>query len=149
MHFSSSTFSLFIACLLHLLRSFVPCCQEVPIETSSWTQPTGVPKCVISHLEILTFGRYQDYADEHEFVAYILERGLVLKTMEIRSHDMDLKKKHDVLKRLSLMPRGSNICQLEFFWTVFIYGLNSDHLCSMWLTESRLSRIVWDCMFSL
>ena len=97
------------------MRSLVPCCQEALIKISSWTQPTSVPKCVTSHLEIFTFIRYHDYADEHEFVAYILERGLVLKRMEILSQVFgDQKEKHEILKGLSLIPRGSNMCQLEF-----------------------------------
>ena len=77
-----------------------------------WTQPSSVPNCVTSHLKILEFEGYQGSTDEHEFIAYILHRGLVLEKMTIHTK-IDLKKKDYVLKKLSIIPRGSNTCQLK------------------------------------
>ncbi|MED6137218.1 hypothetical protein PIB30_062994 [Stylosanthes scabra] len=85
------------------------------VEYTGPAPPTGVPICVTSHLKIFKFGEYEDGADEHAFTAYLLKRGLVLETAEIHPlSDFDIWRKHDILKRLSAMPRGSNICQIKF-----------------------------------
>ncbi|MED6144446.1 hypothetical protein PIB30_015657 [Stylosanthes scabra] len=85
------------------------------VEYTGPAPPTGVPICVTSHLKIFMFGEYEDAADEHAFTAYLLKRGLVLETAAIHPmSDFDIWRKHDILKRLSAMPRGSNKCQIKF-----------------------------------
>ncbi|MED6204483.1 hypothetical protein PIB30_117415 [Stylosanthes scabra] len=45
--------------------------------------PSVAPSCVESHLKDVEFRGYCDTKEERAFVAYILERGLVLKKMKI------------------------------------------------------------------
>ena len=129
-NFSNSTFCLSVICL-QSSRSLVPCCwrsfyswSRNPTQSSGWTQPTSVPNCVISHLKILEFGGYEGSAEERAFTAYILQRGLVLKTMTIHTRPhYDLQKKDYMLK---------DICQLTLDWPTCIclwYG--HSYLCSL------------------
>lgn len=48
------------------------------------------------------------------FVEYVLQNGLVLKTMIISGISLDLNKKYDILKTLSDLPRASGMCRLKF-----------------------------------
>ncbi|QHN75666.1 hypothetical protein HN51_053338 [Arachis hypogaea] len=81
-----------------------------------WTQPTVAPSCVESHLKTLEFRGYCDFEEERTFLAYFLERGLVLKKMKIFHgfRNLSVDKKHQILKTLCTLPRSSNICQLMF-----------------------------------
>ncbi|MED6118893.1 hypothetical protein PIB30_006684 [Stylosanthes scabra] len=88
---------------------------ELPPEYNGPTPPTIVPKCVTSHLKSFEFRGYQDYADEREFIACVLQRGLVLKTMTIkRRFGFNLKTKDDIIRGLCAIPWGSTTCQLNF-----------------------------------
>ncbi|XP_020967265.1 F-box protein At4g09920-like isoform X3 [Arachis ipaensis] len=79
------------------------------------TPPTMVPNCVTSYLKSFEFGEYQDTADEHEFIAYLLQRGLVLKNLTIHlESNLDQETKYNIVKGLSAIPKGSTICQLNF-----------------------------------
>ena len=105
----------------HVYRGYAHLHQKSP-ESSGWTHPINVPNCVISHLNILEFRGYQGSTEEHAFTAYILQRGLVLKTMTIHTDVFfDQKKKDHILKELSIIPRGSSICQLKLDWPISIY----------------------------
>ncbi|XP_052109932.1 F-box/FBD/LRR-repeat protein At4g26340 isoform X3 [Arachis duranensis] len=85
-----------------------------PEEPNCWTLPMKDPDCVISHLKIFEFKGYQDSADEHAFVAYLLERGPILKTMKIHAHrSLGLKYKHRIRQELSTIPRSSKTCKLK------------------------------------
>ncbi|XP_057761781.1 putative FBD-associated F-box protein At5g56440 [Arachis stenosperma] len=79
------------------------------------TPPTMVPSCVTSHLKSFEFIEYQDDADEREFIAYLLQGGLVLETViiQLRS-DLHPETKDNIVKGLSAIPRGSTTCQLNF-----------------------------------
>ncbi|MED6121776.1 hypothetical protein PIB30_033401 [Stylosanthes scabra] len=84
----------------------------------TWKQPSVAPPCVESHLKDVEFRGYCDYKQEHGFLAYILDRGLVLKKMKIfhglkKSSSLDIRKQQ-ILKTLSTLPRSSNTCQLLF-----------------------------------
>ncbi|MED6118892.1 hypothetical protein PIB30_006683 [Stylosanthes scabra] len=92
--------------------------DEEELEYNGPIPPTMVPNCVTSHLKSFEYTGYQDSADEYEFIAYVLQRGLVLKTVTI---DFDHFKylfhqatKDNVIMKLSAIPRGSTICQLNF-----------------------------------
>jgi hypothetical protein len=52
--------------------------------------------------------------DEISFVEYVLQKGLVLKTVIIADISLDQGKKYDILKRLSNVPRASEMCRLTF-----------------------------------
>ncbi|XLU69618.1 hypothetical protein S245_028671, partial [Arachis hypogaea] len=77
--------------------------------------PTMVPNCVTSHLKSFEFGGYKDSAGEREFIAYLLQRGLALKTVTIHlTYVFDQDTRYDIVRELSAIPRGSTTCQLNF-----------------------------------
>ncbi|RYR40702.1 putative FBD-associated F-box protein At5g56820 [Arachis duranensis] len=77
--------------------------------------PTTVPNCVTSCLKSFEFRKYQDTADEHEFTAYLLQKGLVLKTVTIHlKYNLDQETKCNIVRGLSAIQKGSTICQLTF-----------------------------------
>ncbi|XP_061358369.1 F-box/FBD/LRR-repeat protein At4g26340-like [Gastrolobium bilobum] len=102
----------------HMLQVLEIRNEREPSPLRSWVQPISVPNCVESHLTFIQFRGYQGFADELAFAGYILRTGHVLKTMIINTDimlDLDLEKKYSVLRKLSIMPRGSSMCQLNFF----------------------------------
>ncbi|MED6145689.1 hypothetical protein PIB30_027820 [Stylosanthes scabra] len=87
----------------------------VELEYNGPIPPTMVPNCVTSHLKSFEYTGYQDSADECEFIACVLQRGLVLKTMTIHlKSNLNQATKDDIVMKLSAIPRGSTICQLNF-----------------------------------
>ncbi|XP_057733737.1 F-box/FBD/LRR-repeat protein At4g26340-like [Arachis stenosperma] len=83
-------------------------------EPNCWTLPMKDPDCVISHLKIFEFKGYQDSADEHAFVAYLLEKGPILKTMKIHADpSLGQRYKQRIHQELSTVPRSSKTCQLK------------------------------------
>ncbi|XP_020988037.1 putative FBD-associated F-box protein At5g56440 isoform X1 [Arachis duranensis] len=103
----------------HVLEALVICIWKRayahPVEYNGPRPPSMVPNCLTSHLRSFEFRGYQDSTDEREFIAYILQRGLVLKTVTIHlKSDFDLETKYIIVKGLSAIPRGSPICQLNF-----------------------------------
>ncbi|XP_016176553.1 FBD-associated F-box protein At4g10400 isoform X1 [Arachis ipaensis] len=80
---------------------------------SSWTQPASVPSCVMSHLNIFEFRSYSDSSEEREFLAYILQNALVLKRLIIYAKIGSFEKEEHILSEISVLPRGSSICQVE------------------------------------
>ncbi|KEH19804.1 putative F-box domain, FBD domain, leucine-rich repeat domain, L domain-containing protein [Medicago truncatula] len=79
-------------------------------------KPKSVPKYLVSHL---TFIRFQGYiGNEMEFIGYVLQNGLVLKTMIIYEYwlkSLDQPKTKEWLKKISDLPRGSAMCQVKFW----------------------------------
>ncbi|MED6137219.1 hypothetical protein PIB30_062995 [Stylosanthes scabra] len=87
----------------------------VELEYNGPTPPTMVPNCVISHLKSFEYRQYQDSSDEREFIAYVLQRGLILEKVTIHvKYNLDQATKEDIVMKLSALPRGSTICQLNF-----------------------------------
>ncbi|MED6144452.1 hypothetical protein PIB30_015661 [Stylosanthes scabra] len=96
--------------------AMVPNFVLVEFEYNGPTPPTMVPNCVTSHLKSFEYTGYQNSADEREFIAYVLQSGLVLKTATIRlESNLDRVTKDDILRKLSAIPRGSTTCQFNFF----------------------------------
>ncbi|RHN40797.1 putative FBD domain, leucine-rich repeat domain, L domain-containing protein [Medicago truncatula] len=86
--------------------------QQLPI--LGWAPQTRVPDCLVSHLTFIQFKGLRGFPDEVSFVEYVLQNGLVLKTMIIAVRSLDLEKKYSVVKTLSNAPRASTTCQLTF-----------------------------------
>ncbi|MED6144433.1 hypothetical protein PIB30_015646 [Stylosanthes scabra] len=85
-----------------------------PKEPSCWILPPKDPDCVISHLKTFEYKGYLESADEHAFIAYILERGPILKTMKIQVYrGLGLKNKQRIRQELSTLPRSSKACKLR------------------------------------
>ncbi|WJX95062.1 hypothetical protein P8452_76423 [Trifolium repens] len=89
--------------------------KEEPSPLRTWEpQSTTVPKCLESHLTYIHIEGYQGCEDELTFAEYVLQNGLVLKTMLIFvDNSMDLTKKYCSLKSLSDIQRGSVTCKLN------------------------------------
>ncbi|QHN75935.1 hypothetical protein HN51_053571 [Arachis hypogaea] len=85
-----------------------------PHKRNGWRQPSSVPNCIVSHLNTVEYRGYQNTPEEHEFTAYILQRGLVLKTMRIHAkYYCPHYLKWEISQALSEIQRGSNMCRLE------------------------------------
>ncbi|CAL0308744.1 unnamed protein product [Lupinus luteus] len=81
----------------------------------SWTPPTTVPNCLVSHITTIIFRGYHGSPKQVAFTAYILQRGLVLKTLTVHTHfSLSFEEKHWIFEQLSNMPKASNKCQLVF-----------------------------------
>ncbi|KAL0796756.1 hypothetical protein Bca101_068133 [Brassica carinata] len=77
----------------------------------SWNQPSYVPECLLSHLEVFEWRQYNDTDQEREAAKYILANASCLKKASFYSKSA---KKHDMLKELESVARGSNTCMLVF-----------------------------------
>ncbi|XP_027192663.1 F-box/FBD/LRR-repeat protein At4g26340-like isoform X2 [Cicer arietinum] len=77
----------------------------------------SVPKCLVSCLTFIHFKGYVGYWEEQEFIKYVLQNGLVLKTMLISGVLLDQMmkwEKYRFLKRFSDLPKGSAVCKVKF-----------------------------------
>ncbi|GMI65526.1 hypothetical protein like AT5G56420 [Hibiscus trionum] len=80
-----------------------------------WKPPQSVPECLLSSLKMVSFKGFEGVAYQWRMVKYILKNARVLKVMEISSDgDLPLESKLGVLKKLSMFPRRSKVCQLQF-----------------------------------
>ncbi|MED6126923.1 hypothetical protein PIB30_083183 [Stylosanthes scabra] len=86
-------------------------------ESQGWTEPAEVPNCLVSHLELVVF----DYMvlgseDEKEFIAYILKKGLILKSVTICAdpNPMGFNVDSTDVEELSLIPPASKTCYVRF-----------------------------------
>jgi len=102
--------------ILHLIQ--ILCCLQQQLPILGWAPQTRVPNCLISHLTFIQFKGLRGFPDELSFVEYVLQKGLVLKTMIIAVRSLDLEKNYSVVKTLTNVPRASTTCQLTFDWVV-------------------------------
>ncbi|KAL0743090.1 hypothetical protein Bca4012_084603 [Brassica carinata] len=65
----------------------------------SWNQPSYVPECLLSHLEVFEWRQYNGTDQEREAAKYILANASCLKKASFYSKSA---KKHDMLKELDL-----------------------------------------------
>ena len=89
------------------------------METSSadavWTPIRVVPKCLSSRLRKCSIMNFEGTESELQFLKYIMQNSVVLRTMAIDTKPSSkLQDKFEMLKELSLCPRGSTICELSF-----------------------------------
>jgi hypothetical protein len=77
-------------------------------------KPKSVPKCLVSHLTFINLDGY--IGNELEFFQYVLQNGLVLKTMIIDDGWFhSLNQLDEWLKKICDLPRGSAMCQVKFY----------------------------------
>ncbi|RHN59262.1 putative FBD domain-containing protein [Medicago truncatula] len=79
-----------------------------------WAPQPSAPNCLVSYLTFIQFKKFQGFSDEITFIEHVLQKGLVLKTVIIADISLDQGKKYDILKRLSNVPRASEMCRLTF-----------------------------------
>lgn len=70
----------------------------------SWNQPSSVPECLSSHLEILEWRQYKGTETEIEAAKYILANGSRLKKATFYSESAE---KRGMLKELECVARDS------------------------------------------
>jgi len=96
--------------ILHLIQ--VLCCLQEQSPILGWAPPPSAPNCLVSNLTFIEFKGFRGLPIEVSFVEYLLQKGLVLKTMIIDVFLMELEKKYSILKMLCNLPRASGTCQL-------------------------------------
>ncbi|XLR42826.1 hypothetical protein S83_027486 [Arachis hypogaea] len=80
-----------------------------PHPSRRWEHPVKVPTCLASHLKVIKIKGYFESRDDRDFFAYVLQHGLVLESLDIQ---VDRAR----AKELSLLPRSSKACQINFCW---------------------------------
>lgn len=75
------------------------------------TKPQSVPKCLASHLTFIKFEAYLGHSNELEFIGYVLQNGLVLKTVLIDDFYM-MNQPEEWKEKIYDLPRGT-MCQLK------------------------------------
>lgn len=97
-------------CICPFISSQLYCVQNDE-QRPCWNEPSSVPECLLSSLEILTWGKYNGTEEEKEVVAFILRNGSCLKKV---NHYLLENKKLEMLKELLLSFMRSPTCQLVF-----------------------------------
>ncbi|CAH2069728.1 unnamed protein product [Thlaspi arvense] len=80
--------------------------------TNLWNEPTVVPKCLSTHLEILEWRQYEGTEQEKNVAAYILANAPCLKMATFSTRCRN--KYHRMLRKLKKLKRVSETCQLVF-----------------------------------
>ncbi|XP_020966297.1 FBD-associated F-box protein At4g10400-like [Arachis ipaensis] len=84
-----------------------------PHPSRKWELPAKIPTCLASHLQVIKIKRYYESRDDRDFFAYVLQHGLVLESLDLQVDDMRSK---GFPEELSLLPRSSKACQINFCW---------------------------------
>ncbi|KAL0785065.1 hypothetical protein Bca101_001310 [Brassica carinata] len=77
-----------------------------------WKEPTAVPECLSTHLEIMEWRQYEGTEQERSMAAYILANATCLKTATFSTRCGD--KHHNMLRKLKNLNRVSETSQLLF-----------------------------------
>lgn len=91
------------------LKVFVVSCRdEIDPVPLLWNQPSTVPKCLSSHLEIFEWKGYEVREGEKELIGYILENSKCLKTAGISPNSTcSAEEKQKIIEELKSMHRVS------------------------------------------
>ncbi|MED6136633.1 hypothetical protein PIB30_057732 [Stylosanthes scabra] len=95
----------------HLLKDLTFFWHEDERDRLPWREPTDVPNCVASHLESVSVFVHYGSKKDTGFITYILQKGLLLKSVKIWVLLWGLK---DLDREVSLVPTGSKMCQVEY-----------------------------------
>ncbi|XP_057733046.1 FBD-associated F-box protein At4g10400-like [Arachis stenosperma] len=85
-----------------------------PHPSPKWEHPVKVPTCLASHLQVIKIKGYFESRVDREFFAYVLQHGLVLESLDIQVDRWRAKGLFPV--EISLLPRSSKACQINFCW---------------------------------
>ncbi|KAF8101009.1 hypothetical protein N665_0211s0001 [Sinapis alba] len=96
---------------LRVLKLYLRQYSQYNETAASWNQPNSIPECLSSHLEIFEWRHYNGTDQEREAAKYILANASCLKKATFYSKSA---MKHDMLKELECVARGSNACMLVF-----------------------------------
>ncbi|XP_020865729.1 FBD-associated F-box protein At5g56380-like [Arabidopsis lyrata subsp. lyrata] len=89
-------------------------CHPANYVRPRWNQPSSVPRCLSSNLEIWEWIKYEGTQEEKELSTYILKTAVCLKKASFTANSNDDKKKLQMLQKLSLSRRVSSTCELVF-----------------------------------
>ncbi|ESQ48962.1 hypothetical protein EUTSA_v10022347mg [Eutrema salsugineum] len=108
--FDSKSFSSVMFLSLCLIQAYTETDYSL-----SWEQPSTVPGCLLSHLEIFEWAEFGGGLQEKQFLTFILANSACLKTagISIRSF-YHIKAKQEMMEELESMYRVSVSCQLLF-----------------------------------
>ena len=97
-----------------------------------WNQPSSVPECLLSSLQILNWEGYFGRPQDRDIAVYILRNARHLRTAtfwaDTNEHDVP---NLEMIKGLTLSSRASSTCELVFVedsWNLNHYM--SFHLCN-------------------
>ncbi|KAG7543790.1 F-box domain [Arabidopsis thaliana x Arabidopsis arenosa] len=79
----------------------------------SWNQPSSVPECLLSSLQIFNWSEYLGSPEERDIAVYILKNACHLKKATIITQPC-LFPTHYILEELEISSRASTTCQLVF-----------------------------------
>ncbi|CAN7032136.1 unnamed protein product [Brassica oleracea var. botrytis] len=79
----------------------------------SWNQPSTVPACMLSSLQILNWSAYSGVPGERDLAIYMLKNARHLKTATILSDECDIPEL-EMLKELAFSSRASTTCEFMF-----------------------------------
>lgn len=88
---------------------------QVDYNVKGWAEPAHVPFCLSSHIRTVSIYAYEGRECEYNMVSYILKNAEVLQQMNIYSKCVgnDSNSKFRAIQRISMLPRGSEICELS------------------------------------
>ncbi|CAH2069743.1 unnamed protein product [Thlaspi arvense] len=81
--------------------------------TVNWNQPSTVPLCMLSSLQVFNWSAYSGASEERDLAIYILENACRLKTATISTDECDIPKL-EMIKELALCSRASTTCKFMF-----------------------------------
>ncbi|CAH2067475.1 unnamed protein product [Thlaspi arvense] len=84
-------------------------------EASSWNQPSTIPGCLSSHLEIVWWKQYGGSEDEKQLLPYILANSKCLKRVEIDISLIPTYNLQECQKELESIPRISPSSRLLYY----------------------------------
>lgn len=92
-------------------QTFIQVAEELPL---SWNQPSSVPGCLSTHLEIFEWREYKGRNEEREFINYIFANSKCLKRAGFSLKSTGNHKDRKNMKDLESMYRVSTSSQLVF-----------------------------------
>ncbi|CAA7055572.1 unnamed protein product [Microthlaspi erraticum] len=81
----------------------------------SWNEPSRVPECLLSSLQLFKWSQYFGRRQDREIAVYLLKNARHLKTATILADTMEFGvPKLNMVKELTLSSRTSSTCELVF-----------------------------------
>nr|XP_027114075.1 F-box/FBD/LRR-repeat protein At4g26340-like [Coffea arabica] len=102
------------SCLPALLESSVNL-EVLEVLTAGWRNPDRVPRCLLTSLKEIAVQGLEGGKGELAMISYFLKHGRVLEVVDLYSKvDLDIEKKFQLLQKISVFPRKSDTCEVEF-----------------------------------
>ncbi|ESQ42790.1 hypothetical protein EUTSA_v10013763mg [Eutrema salsugineum] len=89
-------------------------CTETEDSLPCWNEPSHVPECLLSSLEYFDWRQYGGRKEEKEVATFILRNSARLGWATFYPKSTDPTENLQMLMELSMSPRSSSICKLQF-----------------------------------